>query len=363
MNILIDIGHPAHVHNYRNLAVELQNRGHKIVWTIKDLLVVKNLMDYYGFEYYTLPSKGVGLLKKALKQITYNRIILKICKKEKIDIAIGTSVSIAHVSYLSNVKSILFDDDDDIVQPLIAKFVNPFASNLLSPDALAGKRKRKDTVFYSGYHELAYLHPRRFIPDPGVLSEVGVSNNETFYIVRFNAFLAHHDIGVRGLSLEQKKEIIKLLIPNGKVFITSEKTIEPELEQYQLKINPERIHSLMSFASLFVGDSQTMTTEAALLGTPALKCNAFAKRLSVPNELEDKYHLCYSFAPSDFDRMLIKTDEILKTPNYKELWRNKVSNLLKDKIDVTAFWVWFIENYPSSARIMKENPDYQYRFK
>jgi len=37
--------------------------------------------------------------------------------------------------------------------------------------------------------------------------------------------------------------------------------------------------------------------------------------------------------------------------------------MLKDKIDVTAFLVWFIENWPESFNIMKENPDYQYRFK
>lgn len=30
--------------------------------------------------------------------------------------------------------------------------------------------------------------------------------------------------------------------------------------------------------------------------------------------------------------------------------------MITDKIDVTAFKVWFIENYPVSLRIMKENP-------
>jgi hypothetical protein len=37
--------------------------------------------------------------------------------------------------------------------------------------------------------------------------------------------------------------------------------------------------------------------------------------------------------------------------------------MLSDKIDVTAFMVWFVENYPESAKIMKENPDYQWRFR
>ena len=49
--------------------------------------------------------------------------------------------------------------------------------------------------------------------------------------------------------------------------------------------------------------------------------------------------------------------------NLKEKWQEKRDLMLKDKIDVSQFFVWFIENYPESARIMRENPDYQYRFK
>jgi len=37
--------------------------------------------------------------------------------------------------------------------------------------------------------------------------------------------------------------------------------------------------------------------------------------------------------------------------------------MLNDKIDVTGFMVWFVENYPESKRIMLANPDYQFRFK
>lgn len=37
--------------------------------------------------------------------------------------------------------------------------------------------------------------------------------------------------------------------------------------------------------------------------------------------------------------------------------------MLSDKIDVTAFMVWFIETYPESKRIMEVNPGYQKRFK
>ena len=47
----------------------------------------------------------------------------------------------------------------------------------------------------------------------------------------------------------------------------------------------------------------------------------------------------------------------------KEEWQDRGKKMLSDKIDVTAFLVWFVENYPESAKVLKDNPDYQYKFK
>ena len=212
-------------------------------------------------------------------------------------------------------------------------------------------------------HELAYLHPNLFTPDESVLERTGLKKGERFFIMRFVAFKGHHDINQRGLTLEQKMALVELMKPYGRVLITSERTEDPEFEQYRIPVPPEDIHSLMSFASLFVGDSQTMTSEAAILGVPAVKCNTFAGRLSVPNELQDKYGLCYSFMPSQFDRFYLKVKSLLESDNTQEEWKVKRERFLADKIDVSAFFTWFIENYPESKRILKDNPDYQYRFK
>ena len=58
-----------------------------------------------------------------------------------------------------------------------------------------------------------------------------------------------------------------------------------------------------------------------------------------------------------------KIDDLIKIPNLKDLFQKRRQKMLKDKINVTAFMIWFVENYPESVKIMKENPDYQYRFK
>ena len=363
MRILIDIGHPAHVHYYRNLAKELEKNGHLVYWTVKDIDVAKRLLTFFGFEFYVLPKKSDGLLGKVLKQLIYDLIILKICVLKNIDISIGTSVSIAHVSKISRVRSFVFDDDDDGVQPLVTKYVNPFADVLLSPEALAGKRKRIDTIYYPGYHELAYLHPKRFTPHPEVLGELGIDTNEPFFIMRFNAFKAHHDVGISGLSLEQKLILINELKLYGRIFITTERNLEPELLQYQLKVSPEKIHSLMYYATIFLGDSQTMTSEAAVLGVPSLRCNSFAGRISYIEEEEHRYELTYAFKPENFNAMFNKLKEMLSKSNLRQEWQQKRQKMLMERIDVTAFWLWFIENYQQSKSSIKYTPDFWEQFK
>ena len=85
----------------------------------------------------------------------------------------------------------------------------------------------------------------------------------------------------------------------------------------------------MYFATMLVGDSQTMTTEATLIGVPALKCNTFAGELSVPNEIENKYDLCYAYKPEQFELMLLKSEELLARSDLKEEWYNKRTNAKK----------------------------------
>lgn len=363
MNLLIDVGHPAHVHYYRNMAVELTDKGHTVFWTVKELPAAKLLLDAYGFSYKVLPQKKDGLFGKVLNQLKYDYILWRFCKKNKIDVAIGTSVTIAHVSKLSSVASIIFDDDDDEVQPLVTKYVQPYATKVVSPDVLRGKRIRKDTCYYPGYHELAYLHPSRFTPDPSILSDLGLKPDETFFIMRFNVFKAHHDVGIMGLSLQQKLQLIKMLEPHGKIFITTEREIEPELQPYQLKVKPEKAHHLMAFAKIFLGDSQTMTSEAAVLGVPSLRCNTFAGRISYLEEQEKKYELTYAYLPENFNALVVRLNAMLANTNLSEEWQLKRKRMLHDKIDVTKFWTWLIENYPDSFLKVKDAPGFWENFK
>ena len=364
MNILFEVNHPGQVHLLKNVYHKLTEKGHKIIVITKQEQIITYLLEIYLIPYIALGAKGNGKWGKLVMQLKFDWKAYRVIKKFKINLGVGSSITNDHLSFLSRTfKAIHLSDDDESVVPLLVKFSYPFTDVILSPSCLIFNTFKNKNVSYQGYHELAYLHPKYFKPNPDVISKIGLKENEKYFVLRFVALKGHHDDGHTGISFIQKLKIIELLKPHGKIFITSENPIEKDLEIYRLPIAPEDIHSFLYYSTLFLGDSQTMTSEAALLGVPALKCNTFAGKLSIPNEIEKKYDLCYSFDPSDFDFFFLKLNDLINTKNLKEIWRNKLKKLLDDKIDVTSFFTWFIENYPESQIIMEKNPNFQNQFK
>ena len=361
MNILFDINHPAHVHLLRNAYFLLTANGHRVIVVVKEIPSAMKLLDLYGIPYLNIGEKDDAVMKKGFDQLVYDRRLLKLVRHHHIDLGIGSSINIPHVSKLSKMKSVILDDDDDEVEPLFVKFGHPFADTILSP--VDTPRKSKKTIYVNAYHELAYLHPNRFSPDPSVLDDAGVKEGEPYFILRFNAFKAHHDVGVVGLTIENKRRLVEYLKTKGKVFITTERNIDDEFKPYQLTVSPEKAHSLMYYATLLVGDSQTMTSEAAVLGTPAIRCNTFVGRIHYLEEEEHKYNLTYGFRPEQSEAMFAKIDELLSMHNLKEEWQARRQKMLSEKIDYAQFLTWFIENYPESQKVMRENPEEQFRFK
>lgn len=358
--ILVDINHPAHVHLFRHFIGEMKAAGYEVFVTAKQVDSIVSLLTHYNIPFFTTGRKKDGLVWKYIAEFFHLLTVLRLVVANRIAYGIGVSMVLPVVSSLTGMKSVCLDDDDTAVTPLFGKFVSR-ADVILTPSALAYENRGPNHVCHAGFHELAYLHPNRFVPDLTVLDEVGVKPGDPFFVLRFNAFKAHHDEGAQGLSMNQKRALVALLEPYGKIFITTERGIDPELKPYQVPVAPEKIHSLMYYATLFIGDSQTMTSEAALLGTPAIKLNSFAGRLSIPNELEQRYGLCYAFLPNEFDRMLLQIKTLLEMPDLKAEWSRRQAGMLTDKIDLTAYLVDFVLNYskrvsPVNREVMQHSP-------
>lgn len=365
MNVGLFVGHPAHYHYLKFVAKNLAERGHNVHFVVKKKDILEDLMKEAGLDYTLIrENRGDSKLSLINSVLQMERKMCQFIRKQKIDILVGSTLTFA-ARKIMRIPVLETGEDDAAVVPRMAKIAYPFASNILSPISCDNGKYEKKTVHYEGFQKLAYLHPNQFTPDESVVRKYGINPDSPYFIMRFAKLNAHHDKGVSGINTEIAQKLIDILSPIGNVYITSERELEPQFEKYRLQINPLDIHHVMAFATLYLGDSQSMAVEAAMLGIPSLRFNDFVgpKRIGVLVELEEKYKLTYGISSKEPEVLYDKVKEILSLPNIREEWQNRRKKMLADKIDVTAFFTWFIENYPESKKIMKENPDYQYNFK
>jgi predicted glycosyltransferase len=105
----------------------------------------------------------------------------------------------------------------------------------------------------------------------------------------------------------------------------------------------------MAYATLYIGDSQTMAAEAGVLGVPFVRYNDFVGRIGYLNELENKYQLGFGIKASETgsaDRLCETVEQILATPDLKKEWTSRQDKMLAEKIDYAQYRTQFIENYP-----------------
>ena len=161
------------------------------------------------------------------------------------------------------------------------------------------------------------------------------------------------DVGQHGIR--DRTALVQELERYGQMFITSEERLDDELAKYQIKVSPEKMHDLRYYATVLYGESATMASECAVLGTHAIFCD-FAGR-GYTDEEKEKYGLVYNFKLDEdsIRSSLEKAVALLEDENLKSVGRKKREQLLTDKIDVTAFMVWFVENYLDSFREMRES--------
>jgi len=360
VKVLIDIGHPAHVHLFKHFALEMQKKGHTILFTCRDKEFEIKLLEKYGFKYSSFGKKFKSTAGKILGMVKFDLKEIYTGLKFKPDILLSHgSIYASHASFFLGRPHVSFEDTFNFEQIRLYK---PFTDIILTSDYVHPLKSSK-VIKYSGYHELAYLHPNRFKQDNSVLKELGVEENEKYVILRFVSWNASHDVGHKGISYKNKIQAIEEFSKYAKVFISSESELPDEIKKYKINISPHRMHDALAFASLHWAESFTMPAECSVLGTPSIVIhNTKSYYLS---EQQEKYGLCFCYSESEEDQQkaIQKGIELLQTLGLKEEWKKRKDKMLADKIDVTAFMVWFIENYPESKKIMKENPDYQYNFK
>jgi hypothetical protein len=368
VKVLIDIGHPAHVHFFKNFILNSEAKGHQVLITAMDKDVSLSLLKSYDLKYSVVGKKRNSKFGLIFEWIKRDYEILGLARNFNPDILMGISnPCIAHVSRILKKSSIIFDDTEHA--SFAHKITYPFADVICTPSSFKIDVGNKH-VRYAGCHELAYLHPNYFTPDENVLKEIGLNTAENLFLIRFAAFVASHDTHAGGFRKEYVLPLIEKLNQNGKVVIVSEKELDPDLKQYQYSLSPDKYLDVLYYSKMYIGEGSTSAEEAGILGVPSLHferldiqgaISCLTPFIGIIDELENDYGLMHSFC--DEEELLHKVDEILLDVNkYKKEWEMKRERFLNDKIDVTAFLVWLLENYPLSIKKLKGDPKLQFGF-
>ena len=328
--------HPSQVWMLNQVAMELVPHV-RVAWYMRDKDRSAEIAKALGVDYKQLSSARKGLVGNGLEMLMDTVKALRETGREGIDLWVTKFGAGNIAARLLGKKSISFNDDDADLVPLIAATSYRFADKVLVSDVTRMGKYEHKAVRYPSFHELFYLHPSRFSPDPKIRSELGLTEQDRYGIVRLSALTAHHDYGVRGIGKDFLLDIIKRYRHEVTIFISGEKVLDADLEPYRIPTRPERMHHALAFADFFLGDSQTMTSEAAVLGTPAFRLNDFVGRISCIGELE-RYGLAFGFLPGEEAALAEKLHSIIRRVDCRQEFALKRAKMLKDKIDPAP---WF----------------------
>lgn len=339
MKILIDINHPAQVHLFKNVYSEWVDRGDEVCVLARDKEITFELLEHFNIEFVPISESKKGLFFYPWAVLKSDWKVYKAARAFGPDFLLGTSFAAAHISKIVRGKSIVIAEDDYASSKLFWMISAPFADFVITPNTIKEDLGRRH-IKYAGCQEMAYLHPSRFEADWTVLDRLGINKKEKFSIVRFVSLSASHDIGQAGIGVEMGKKIVDQLSKYGRVFISSERELDGDLEGMRLKSSPEDIHHVLRFAQILVSDSQSMTLEAAVLGTPSVRINTFVGRIPVIEDIEARYGLTFGILPENENEIFSVINRIMNDPNSKQEFEKKVKKYLSEQVDLTK---WIVE--------------------
>jgi predicted glycosyltransferase len=342
MKIFIDIGHPAHVHYFRNFIRIMADRGHSFYVTARNREHIHDLLDHYEISYTDRGRGGRSFLGKIFYLLITVFRQYRRAKKFKPDLFLDFStIYSGPAAYFLGKPYITFTDTENT--GIYRKLIKPFCRAVYTPKYF-NRNLGVNHFRFNGFMELSYLHPKYFEPDFSVPQSLGLKANEPFAIVRFVGWGAVHDRGKKGFSNQKKIELVRTLERYGRVFISAEGPLPESLEPLRLKLASHQIHDLLFYATLLVTEGATMATEAAVLGTSAIFVSDF--KLGNLKYLETNYGMVLNFGTSERDQTLAlkSAGMLLGRPGTKSNSSRQAEKILEDHIDVTKFMVETIES-------------------
>ncbi len=343
MKYIFELNHPKHYYQFKYVMQQLRDKGHTIKVLARDKDVLLQLLKEENVEYEIFGRHRHSMLAKIFGTFSILMNYRQIVSKFKPDVIVSkASFYGTFIAWLTNRKSVIFPDSE--VVKVTNRYVVPLSSLIITPQTFklnyGNKHKR-----VAGLFEDCYLTPSIFTPNKEIAEQYHLQ--KPYAILRFVGWYANHDVGQGGMTPEQREQLIAAIQQHLTVYISSEKPLPTNLQQYKLPTPASAIHHVLSEAELYIGDSQTMATEAALLGTPAIRSNSFVGPNDMSNfiMLEKDYKLLHNIA--EFDKVLSKATE-LSTTSHKKEWQTKREQYYSTTGDINKSIVKLLEEISKS---------------
>lgn len=293
MRILIDVHHPKHVHFFRPLLKRWAMRGDAVQVVTRDKDITHALLDRYEVPYVCL-SKQQPSYRGALELLTRWYRLAGWIRRFRPDITLSIAgITTALPSKILGVPNIALTDTETAVMSNRIAF--PFADCILTPEWFTLRFGARHQT-YRGFHEWAYLHPDEFQPDAQDVRAEGIDPDHPYAVVRLVGWDAAHDRGESGLSREDTIALVNGLSSRMRVYVSTEGALAAELRPFAAKFSVDRVHHILAFAALVVGESPSVATEAALLGVPTVLASSWAGRCGNMQVLGQRFGLMQVFA-------------------------------------------------------------------
>lgn len=331
MRFLIDIHHPKHVHFFRPFIRRWHERGDVVQIVTRDKDITHALLDLYGLPYFCLSQQQKGW-RSGVELVSRWWGMRNWIHSYHPDVVLSVAgISTAPPARVLGVPNIAFTDTETAV--LSNRIAFPFADRVVTPEWYVA-RHGTHHHFYRGFHEWSYLNPTEFQPDPAVIAAEGIDPETPYAVVRLVQWTAAHDRGESGFAADDVPRLIEGLARQRRVYLSVEGPVPPALQPYVARFRVDRIHHVLAGASMVIGESPSMATEAALLGVPAVLVSSWAHRCGNMQVLEQRYGLmrvCNASGPGVEAAL-----ELAERPPDRDAAGRRRQELLADLCDMQA---------------------------
>jgi predicted glycosyltransferase len=297
--IWVDLDNAPHVPFFQPLILGMQQRGHRVLVTVREHGYTRGLIEQTGIPYDLIGRhSGRNICKKVFGILGRVGLLVRWSMGRHIDVAVSHgSRALVLACAVRRIPSVTMYDYEFVSTSLF----NKLSSKVLLPDilpvdllkkmGLEGKRLAR----YPGLKEEVYLGS--FRPDPSVLSLLNVRPNDVIAVLRPPATSAHyHDPMSEEITqalydrISLMENVVGVITPRTAAQAESIRRSLANPASFRILEKPVNGLNLIAHADLVVGGGGTMNREAVLLGVPVYsvftgKVGTIDRRLSEEGKL------------------------------------------------------------------------------